>query len=169
MTAKLVAQAAFSVHWHQNKPPGRSTCRVVHSRCMWFTCAVQCKDEQREGTCTWSEPRVMQTCPAAYVDAHAPRRPPRLQIVRPCACYAHGSIHRAKNEFLQTAGARATSPFYWASFVLMGDPGHISDRSMNKIWYLLIGLSLLTGLVLVLRKRKASKPSWTSFYSRFRY
>ncbi|MCO6490444.1 MAG: CHAT domain-containing protein [Phaeodactylibacter sp.] len=67
------------------------------------------------------------------------------------------ALRQAKLDFLATAGQRYTHPFYWGTFILIGDNAPVELGGSNApAWLWGLGLLLAAGLFLWWKKRKAA-------------
>ena len=75
------------------------------------------------------------------------------------------ALRQAKLDYLATAPAQSTAPFFWGNFVLIGDASPIvTPRSAWWYWLLGGGGLLVVGLVVFLvRSRVQTKPSFRNF------
>lgn len=62
------------------------------------------------------------------------------------------ALQKAKIDYINTSKLSQKSPYYWASFILIGDPSPIKNTS-NSWLYILIALSIIS-LIFILFKRK---------------
>ncbi|MFY0630217.1 MAG: CHAT domain-containing protein [Flavobacteriaceae bacterium] len=62
------------------------------------------------------------------------------------------ALNNAKRTYIKTHSLSEQSPYYWSSFVLIGDAGTI-DFSNNNYLYLLIVIVLITGIFFFTKKR----------------
>lgn len=66
------------------------------------------------------------------------------------------ALHQAKLDYLDSHALSETSPYYWASFVLVGNPGPIEFSRDYTLYVVLLGLVVLSVLLYLLRKRNKS-------------
>ena len=66
------------------------------------------------------------------------------------------ALHEAKLDYLKSHSLSERSPYYWASFVLVGDTSPIDFYQDYTIYYVIIGLSLLFSIIFFLWKRRKS-------------
>ena len=62
------------------------------------------------------------------------------------------ALQKAKIDYINTSKLSQKSPYYWASFILIGDPSPIKNTS-NSWLYILIALSIIS-FIFILFKRK---------------
>ncbi len=67
------------------------------------------------------------------------------------------ALHNAKLEYLKTNSLSEASPYYWASFILIGDDSPIELNTSFNIYYYLILAALIGLIVFILKKRKKTK------------
>ena len=65
------------------------------------------------------------------------------------------ALHLAKQNYIQTNSLSDASPYYWASFVLIGDSGVVPLESSTWYWWGIFGL-LVVILIVWLRKKYLS-------------
>lgn len=68
------------------------------------------------------------------------------------------ALRQAKLKYLEAAGEKTSHPFFWASFITLGDnsPIYVAQRGFLSDYglYLFIGIVLLGGLGYGLRRKK---------------
>ena len=64
------------------------------------------------------------------------------------------ALHNAKLNYINSHSLSKTSPYYWASFILIGDSGSIEIKNNNVFYYIIIGIIILFSLFFFCRKRK---------------
>ncbi len=64
------------------------------------------------------------------------------------------ALHASKLSYInnETISASKKSPYYWASFVYIGDVTSIENSNFNFVWFLILGFVLIAGYLL-LKKR----------------
>jgi hypothetical protein len=67
------------------------------------------------------------------------------------------ALHNAKLEYLKTNSLSEASPYYWASFILIGDDSPIELNTSFNIYYYLILAALIGLIVFILKKGKKTK------------
>jgi len=64
------------------------------------------------------------------------------------------ALHNAKLEYLKTNSLSNASPYYWASFILIGNTSTIElEHSFPVFYYFLIGLLCLIFIILLFRRK----------------
>lgn len=72
------------------------------------------------------------------------------------------ALTKAKRSYLKTHSLSEASPYYWASFILIGDAGELHQIPNNHYWYYyLIGflVAFVIIMVIVLIKRLQRRSS----------
>jgi len=69
------------------------------------------------------------------------------------------ALHQAKLDYLESHALSETSPYYWASFVLVGDTGPIDFYQDHIFYYMAIGIVLTVFLMFMLWKHSRKKRS----------
>jgi len=64
------------------------------------------------------------------------------------------ALHKAKLDYLNTHSLSEASPYYWASFVLVGDTRPINFHQDYTIYYVILGLTLILVANFFIWKRK---------------
>ncbi|WP_298760356.1 CHAT domain-containing protein [uncultured Psychroserpens sp.] len=65
------------------------------------------------------------------------------------------ALHNAKLDYLKTCAPNQSLPYFWASFVLIGDEGHLEiDNGIPNIYYYLFALVFLIIVFLILKRKK---------------
>ena len=64
------------------------------------------------------------------------------------------ALHSAKLDYLKSASLSEQSPYYWASFILIGDNDSITSNHISLWLYLLIGIISFLILLFILKRKK---------------
>jgi len=66
------------------------------------------------------------------------------------------ALHNAKLKYLDVNSLSQSSPYYWASFVLIGDTSTIKiETGSYIIYYFIFGIILLITIIYFLRRKKS--------------
>ena len=67
-----------------------------------------------------------------------------------------GSLRYAKLKLIENASVSQASPFYWAGYICIGIPGEKISNTENKdkLFIFIAGLLLLTGVFMIIKKRR---------------
>nr|WP_321236351.1 CHAT domain-containing tetratricopeptide repeat protein [uncultured Psychroserpens sp.] len=66
------------------------------------------------------------------------------------------ALHNAKLDYIQTSSLSQSSPYYWASFVMIGDAGEIEiDDNSSVIYYLILAFIFLIIIAFLFRRKKS--------------
>ncbi len=65
------------------------------------------------------------------------------------------ALYYAKLDYLKSSSLSEKSPYYWASFVLVGDDSFIKDLSTNTSYYYILSIVtlVLVGLAFIFRRQ----------------
>lgn len=66
-------------------------------------------------------------------------------------------IRNAKLTYLKNHSGSELSPYYWSSFILIGDTSPIPTNNYTVYYYILIGIALLIGFILLSRNLSRSR------------
>lgn len=65
------------------------------------------------------------------------------------------ALSNSKRDYIKNHSLSEQSPYYWSSFVLIGDPGEIKIDSQNHLYYTLLLLVIPVGLLIRKKLKKA--------------